>query len=210
VLVERRTVTRFDVAHSDFAGSFELKGVGMVRIAVAPGAADEALRTLFALLAPFHEGLLLRGTGLIERGRAHVFAGPGAAAVSDSPGPRLALPGGYVMVRQIADGWVAGSTPFQKCTDQVGFPREGRLARLGALVAADGHFPMGSEQLARIVKENVLLPSSDDESRRAVQALTTSLVASMPCTPMLPDSLPGSDQRLVSVADPAEVTNGWQ
>lgn len=207
-LVESRGATRFEVAHPNFRGFFELQGRGKIRSAVAPGTMDDALRTLFALLAPLHDGLLLRATGLIERGRAHVFAGAGTTTVSESPGPSLAPPGGYVMVRRVADVWVAGSTPFQKSTDDTGLPREARLARLCALVVADGHPLIHSEQLARIVEDNVALPSSDDEARRAVHDLTTALAASVPCTPLPLDPLPGPDQRLVSVPDSAEVT--WQ
>jgi hypothetical protein len=200
-LLERRTATCFEASHSHFDGSFELKGRGTIRTAVSPGATDDVLRTLFALLAPVHDALLLHATGSIDRGRAQVFVGPEATAMSDSLGSLLALPGGYVMVRRVADGWVAGSTPFHKCADRPGFPREARLAGLGALVATDGLFPIDTKQFARVIEESVALPSSDDDVRRSVQALATALAASLPCTPMPFDPRPSHDLRLASVSD---------
>jgi hypothetical protein len=205
VAVERAAATRFEVAHPDFTGFFELRGRGRIRSAIAPESIDEALRTLFALGAPIHDGLLLRATGLIEHGRAHVFAGSGQATMSNLPGPSLARSGGYVMVRRVGDGWVASSTPFQRSSDEIALPREARLVRL---CVADGHPPVDSEQWARIVEDNVALPSSDDETRRVVHRLTHALAASMPWSRLAADPLPGAEPQVASDHDPMEVV--WQ
>jgi hypothetical protein len=204
--VERAGGTHFEVAQPAFTGFFELRGRGIIRSAIGPGNIDEALRTLFALLAPFQDGLLLRATGLIEGGEAHVLAGPGTATMSNfSGGPSLAPPGGYVMVRRVAEGWVASSTPFQKSSDKTALPREARLARFS--VMASRPF-IDSEESARIVEDSVALPSSDEETRRIVHHLTTALAASVSWSCFPVDSPPGAEQQVVSVPDPAEVA--WQ
>jgi hypothetical protein len=195
-VVERAGGHRFEVAHPDFAGFFELRGRGAIRSVAGADAIDDALRTLFALLAPFHQGLLLQATGLIEGGGAHVFAGAGAAIVGRPSSVGLALPGGYVMVRRVADAWMAGSTPFQDGTQQLRLPRQARLAQLS----------LAGEAL----EDNVVLPNTDDGTRRAVRQLTSALATSMLYAPLPLDPLPGSDQRVVALREPAEVTNRWQ
>jgi hypothetical protein len=158
--IERTAATRFVAFHPDFRGFFDLRGRGRIRTAASVSAVDEALRTLFAVLAPVHDALLLRASGVIAGGQAHVVTTPGAEVLYDPALPTLASPGGYVMVQRCPQGWSASSTPFQPLGPNR-LPREGDLARLH----------VGGGRL----EDSVVSPSDDGLVAAAVDDLVAAL-----------------------------------
>ena len=137
LVAEREARLTFRVTHPSFRGVFDLEGPGGIRCTADPQGLDVALRSLYALLGPCHEALLLNGSAVIGGNEAQVFAGIAGARAPFliDPGRRRPLfGGGYVMVRRMPDGaWWVGSTPFGAGSGRPDPPREARLARLWSL-----------------------------------------------------------------------------
>ena len=184
-VVERRSATAFEVIHSSFVGRFDLEGAGHLRSPADGAALDHALRILFALLAPRHDGFMLTASGVIGDDGAHVFAGAagrGSRAASGIGGDRPVLIDGYLMVRRLARSWVAGSTPFWTSLEPPGPPREAKLTRLWALPDCPATEPSPPESGAALhaVLDSAYMPTRESEARRVLLDLAVELATAVP------------------------------
>lgn len=184
-VVQRESATVYRVGHPGFLGRFDLDGAGDLRSEPGAAALDDGLRTLFALLAPRHDGFLLTARGVIGADGAHLFAGPAALGRMALPGDgedRPVLIDGYVMVRRLDGAWLAGSTPFRTSAEAPGPPREARLARLWALRSCPAAEPCPPDTGAALhaVMDSAYVPGRESEARRAVLDLAVDLAAVVP------------------------------
>ena len=184
-VVERQSGTVFRVAHPTFFGRFDLEGAGDLHSSPDATALDHALRILFALLAPRHNGFMLTASGVIGDDGAHVFAGAagsGTPAVAGIGGDRPVLIDGYVMVRRLDGTWLAGSTPFWTSFEPPRQPRQAKLARLWALRTSPTSEPSPPDSGAALhaVMENAYVPTQESNARRAVFDLAVELAAAVP------------------------------
>ena len=149
---------RVELRGASFEGVVDLQGDGVVRTRAEASATDELLRTLLALLAPRHDGILVRGSGVISAGRAEVFVGPQPEVFLTEAGRRQAvLRGGCVLLRlNPAHGWLASSVPFGSPADRFELPRTAQLGRIflgrpPAFVPDVNEAPESAEQLLKNV-----------------------------------------------------------
>lgn len=137
-LVERFDDTKYRLVHPGLLGLIDAEGSGIIDLVPTPWALDTALGLLFGLLAPHHDGILLRGTSVIGDDGAHVFLGASEPAVVASfDDVRATLTDGLVMIRRERGGWLAASTPFWAQYQQPGPAREDMLTRLWHMATAE-------------------------------------------------------------------------
>src|SRR5207245_4308101 len=79
---ERRAKGPVCLVPPDYSIEVDAQGGGSITTVADPYSVDDALRQLFAHLAPQWGALLLHGSGVIMSGRAHVFIGPAGSGSS--------------------------------------------------------------------------------------------------------------------------------
>ena len=188
-LVERTAEGAYLLANPGFFGVFDPTGAGTLSCASTPIAVDDALRLVFALLAPHHAAMMLHAAGVIGADGAHVFAPPnssGESAAVGSAGHRPVLTDGYLILRRIDGDWFAAATPFWTSHCQPGQSRESRMARLWGLLPSQDHATtsVGIESAVRTLMENAVLPCADAEIRQLARELARDLAFAVPSSEM--------------------------
>lgn len=175
--IDRVGETSFRVVHPSLYGFFDLVGNGIIDVAPSPCALDDAVGSLFGLLAPSHNALLLDARGVIGEGGIHVFLG----GIEEAKPVRVIgnrLTNGLVMVRHGHDDrWLAATTPFWTSTERLGPPIEGTLSRFWSMAAMPAS---GSTEASLVVAQHAVVPTADPEVRHQVLGVSGDVATAAP------------------------------
>jgi hypothetical protein len=192
--------TEFRIDRPGLLGRFDIVGDGVVRVGTNPRHVDDLLKTVFGLLAPHHEALMLRATGVIGDRGAHVFMGdPATPELLRLVRARAFFAPGLVVVRRETSGWLAASTPFCGEYQTTCPPRELRLDRLWSLQAGgtrSAAWRVGVTQAA--VVKHAFLPTDAGHHHQ----LALNLAAEMADVAEFTDLRPGSSRSWSTPAAP--------
>jgi hypothetical protein len=171
------------LSHPLFRAGIDETAHGMIFTPTKASAVDTALMTIFALLAPSHDALLVRGSGVISGKHAHVFVGgsdSGPSQLAALAGHRPLLADGYVLMRPQDHGWAAAGTPFGGCNLKAS--RQAPLAglwqpRIWPVIEST---PMEQRDALRLLVEHTELPSPDAATGKAAYDLAGALTSAVP------------------------------
>lgn len=180
-MAERASATSFRVLQAGLFGRIELAGAGVLDLRPTPHLLDEALCLLFGLLAPMHDGLVVRGTITAPDG-AHFYVGSFDSSSPNVGGGYQFAAGGLVLLRREATLWSAASTPFAVCDDLPRLPQEARLIQMWSVPPAtplNTELPI-HEAAQSTLAEHLFLPTRDPEIKRMALGLAAELATTVP------------------------------
>lgn len=185
VVVDGSGAEQVVVSHDGFEAHIDLRGAGTVETAADVCTVDHFLRTLFGLLAPRHDAVMLHSCGVIMHGQSHVFAGragAGKSTLASIAGHRPLLSDDHVLVRRKANRWVGASTPFWgRSYDRPGPVRQAPLGKLWSLThhGANEVVPMAEAEALSLVLGNAVLPGPQPALEAAIFTVATDLVGAV-------------------------------
>lgn len=146
--------------HPLFAGDVPPSGRAVLEVMSTIAAVDAAIETITAVVGPSQSTLLLRGAGVVSRGRGHLLFGRGvpSALAAASRAQRRVLGETLVAVHANTAGCTLHATPFRAAGVRADAKAPLLVAWMGSSVASDAVEPASASQAAGWVIEHAALP----------------------------------------------------